>query len=603
MSTIHSNQDNPIEFVRARTPFDCLTKSEMKRVEQTLESVTFKVGTHILVQDGSASPYLNIVRKGTLRMVRNGQVIEVLKTGELFGYPSMLTHKTCSFDIVAEEDVVIYRIPEKVFHELVDNAEFAGFFLQTLSDRLRRTIKIETPPLTGDLTTMVGDLITRPPVTVSPTATVAEAAEAMSTAWVDAALVMDEPMGIVTDRDFLARVVAQARSPDTEVRAVMTQPVKTFSADTPVYVALLYMLEQNIHHLALIRDDDIVGVITADAMLRHQAKNPLYFLRQLEHAEDSDEALARYALDIAGIVETLHKGGLDVAQIGRIVASLNGALIRRLLRLAEQELGPAPTPYAWIVFGSEGRMEQLLLTDQDNALVYKEDSTESRSYFKALAERVVSGLIGAGIPSCPGGYMATNWCQPLDDWLRLFKGWVDTPEPQALLEACVFFDFRSVYGELSLEPLERVLYETGEQSIFLAHMSQTALEFRPPLNFFRRIRDNDGQVDLKKGGVAPIVHMARFYALQAGMRARSTFERLDAAAAAGKLSRDGADSLSEAYRFLLQVRLREQLVATKAGKPLSNEINLQSLSAREHRHLREAFLGIKALQESISHRY
>ena len=199
--------------------------------------------------------------------------------------------------------------------------------------------------------------------------------------------------------------------------------------------------------------------------------------------------------------------------------------------------------------------------------------------------------------------MATNWCQPLDDWLRLFQSWVNTPTPQALLEACVFFDFRSVYGALSLEPLERVLYETGEQSIFLAHMSQTALEFRPPLNFFRRIRDNDGQVDLKKGGVAPIVHMARFYALQAGMRARSTFERLDAAAAAGKLSRDGADSLSEAYQFLLQIRLREQLVATKAGKTLSNEINLQSLSAREHRRLKEAFLAIKGLQESISHRY
>jgi CBS domain-containing protein len=438
---------------------------------------------------------------------------------------------------------------------------------------------------------------------VSPTTTVAEAAEAMNKAWVDVALVTDEPMGIITDRDFLVRVLAREQGPDTLVSAVMSQPVKTFPVDTPVYVALLHMLEQNIHHLALVRDGHIAGVVSADVLLRHQAKNPLYFLRRLEHAEDTDKALSRYALDIAGIVETLHKGGLDVAQIGRIVASLNGTLITRLLRLAEQELGTPPTPYSWIVFGSEGRMEQLLLTDQDNALVYKEDTPEAREYFKAMAERVVNGLISAGIPPCPGGYMATNWCQSLGEWLRLFKSWVNSPSPQALLQACVFFDFRAVYGELSLQPLERVLHETGEQSIFLAHMSQTALEFRPPLNFFGRIRAKAGRVNIKKGGVAPIVHMSRFYALQAGMHTRSTFERLEAAAEAGKLSRDGAEALAETYRFLLQLRLQEQIARMKAGTAPDNSIRLQSLSALENRRLKEAFLAIKELQDSISHRY
>ncbi len=603
MSTAHSSRDQQIEFVRAHPPFDRLSEAEIGRVEQTLESVEFPLGTHVLVQDGPPSPYLHLIRKGALRMVRNGQVVEVLKKGELFGYPSMLNHKACSFDVVAEEDVLIYRIPEEIFHELVDNAGFAEYFLKTLSERLRRTHRAEMPPMTGDLTTLVGDLITYPPVMVSPSTTVAEAAATMHKAWVDVALVTDDPLGIITDRDFLVRVMARELGPDTLVSSVMSQPVKTFPVDTPVYVALLHMLEQNIHHLALVQDGHIAGVISADALLRHQAKNPLYFLRRLEHAEDADKTMSRYALDIVGIVESLHRGGLDVAQIGRIVASLNGTLITRLLRLAEEALGPPPTPYAWIVFGSEGRMEQLLLTDQDNALVYKEDTPETRKYFKALAERVVNGLISAGIPPCPGGYMATNWCQSLHDWLRLFKSWVNTPSPQALLEACVFFDFRPVYGELSLEPLEQVLYETGEQSIFLAHMSQTALEFRPPLNFFRQIRGKAGQVDLKKGGVAPIVHMSRFYALQAGMRTRHTFERLEAAAEAGKLSQDGAETLAETYRFLLQLRLQEQLARIKTGGTPDNMIRLQSLSVRENRRLKEAFLAIRNLQDSISHRY
>ena len=425
----------------------------------------------------------------------------------------------------------------------------------------------------------------------------------MHEAGVDAALVTDEPVGIVTDRDFLVRVLAQELGPKTLAHTVMSRPVKTLSVDTPVYSALLFMLQQNDHHLALTQEEQIVGIISADDLLRHQATSPLYFLRQLEQSEDPSKTLTRYALDVAGTVETLFKGGLDVAQIGRIVASLNGALVRKLLKLAEEELGPPPTPYAWIVFGSEGRKEQMLLTDQDNAVVYKEDTDEAREYFKALAEYVVTNLINAGFPPCPGGYMATNWCQPLADWVHLFKSWVKTPEPESLLKACVFFDFHVVYGELSLKPLEQVLFKTGAQSIFLAHMSRTALEFRPPLGLFKRIRSKAGQIDFKKAGVAPIVAMARFYALEAGVRNRSTFKRLESAAEAGKLSREAAEALAETYRFLLELRLQEQLAKLRAGETPDNNIRLQSLSTREKLLLKEGFTVIREMQQSISHRF
>ncbi len=571
----------------------------MKRVEQTFETLQFAPGAYILTQDGPPSHYLYLIYKGSIREVHDGQVIQVMEQGDVFGYPSMLNKKACAFDVVAEEDTLIYGIKEEVFHELVDNRDFSEFFLKRLSERLHRAFRGKTPPLTVDFHTPAGDLIVRPPVMVTPDNTVAEAAEVMKKEWADAALVADEPVGIITDRDFLVRVLAQELGPQTLVRTVMSRPVKTIPADTPVYMALISMLEQDVHHLALTRKGKIESIISADALLRHQAKNPLYFLGQLDHSDDSDKILSRYALNVGDTVETLHKGGLDVAQIGSIVDSLNGALMKRLLKSAEKELGPPPTPYAWIVFGSEGRMEQMLLTDQDNALIYKEDTPEALDYFKTMAERVVNGLIKAGIPPCPGGYMATNWCRPIDDWLKLFKSWVNTPKPDALLRACIFFDFRSVYGELSLEPLEKVLYGTGEQSIFLAHMSHTALEFRPPLNLFRRIRGEEGQVDLKRGGVAPIVHMARFYALGAGIRTRSTFDRLKAAAQAGTVSRDGADALAESYRFLLRFRLQKQLVEIKAGDIPDNKISLKSLSPREKRLLRDAFVVIREMQETL----
>ncbi|MCB0214802.1 MAG: cyclic nucleotide-binding protein, partial [Anaerolineae bacterium] len=207
------------------------------------------------------------------------------------------------------------------------------------------------------------------------------------------------------------------------------------------------------------------------------------------------------------------RGGLGAPQIGRIISTLNDTLISRLVQLAEEELGPPPMPYAWIVFGSEGRSEQALLTDQDNALVYAEPSDAARDYFASLAAFVVDRLVAAGFPPCPGGYMATNWCMPLGEWQDLFAGWIARPEPQALMEAGIFFDFRRVHGDLSLEPLERQLADAHANGIFLAYMAQAANTFAPPLGFFNRIRSEDGFVDLKKGGIAPVVGLARALAL------------------------------------------------------------------------------------------
>jgi CBS domain-containing protein len=369
-----------------------------------------------------------------------------------------------------------------------------------------------------------------------------------------------------------------------------------------IYEALLFMLQENIHHLPLTRQGQIVGVITDTDLLRQRTKSPLYLHKQIERLSGQD-SLAQYALNVAGMVRALFEGGLDVAQIGRIVAGMNDALLNRLVSLAQEELGPPPVPYAWIVFGSEGRQEQTLLTDQDNALIYSQDNPAVQLYFERLADRVIRGLTQAGFPPCPGGYMATRWQRPLSEWARLFKGWVYTPEPQALLETAIFFDFRPVCGDLSLEPLEEIFLKAGKKGLFLAHLARAALEFQPPLGFFRRIRAEEGGVDLKKGGIAPIVGLARLYGLEVGVKARSTLARLAGAGQAGTLSQEGADLLAEAFRFILYLRLREQLRAYRAGETPTNRVRLEQLSAVERRHLKEAFLAIREAQELTAIRF
>ncbi len=602
MSIIVNDQQKPIDFIGQLHPFHHLNEFELGRIDKYVETVHFPTGSYILSQGGQQSQHLYIISQGSVCLMRDGQVIQVLEEGEYFGYPSMINSDAPSFDVIAEEVVKAYRIPEKVFYELIDNGHFAEFFLKSLSERLRQISINESLTLGGELTTPIGELIVRPPIRVKPMATVAEAAQAMRRAWVNVALVESEPLGIVTDSDFLIRVLAEELGPETRVSQVMSQPLKSLPVDTPVHEALFLMLEENIHHLALAAQGDIVGIVTATDVLRHQAKSPLYLMRHLENLSSLEE-LNYYGIEVAGAVDNLFNGGLDIGQIGRIVASLNDALLRRLIRLAEQDLGPPPTPYAWVVFGSEGRMEQALLTDQDNALVYLGASDQAQEYFDALAERVINNLIKAGFPPCPGGYMATNWCRPLGSWIELFENWVKRPDPQALLDSAIFFDFRAVYGALSLEPLEEIVVEAGGNNVFLARLARAAMSFRPPLGFFRRILAENGFVDLKSGGIAPIVNIARVYAIEARIRSRSTLERLETASEKGKLSRDGAETMSETYRFLLKLRLRNQLETIRQGELPDNRIRLQSLSPREHHHLKDAFLAIREMQESLSQRF
>lgn len=586
----------PIDFVRTCPPFDRLDPLDLELVNRSLEIVHYRAGSHILNQGGSASAYLYLIHRGTVRLERDGEVVQVLEDGELFGFVSLFSQNPPVFEVVTEEASEIYQTPGGVVRYLSEQPAFAEFFLKGLGERLQRATRLRASPLAGDLAAPAGYLITRSPVFIETGATVAEAAQVMRRERVSSALVKGAFTGIITDRDLRNRVLAEGLAAETPLEQVMSQPLKTLPVETPVYNALLFMLEENIHHLPLTQQDQIAGVVTDTDLLRHQAKSPLYLLKRVEKLADA-ASLSRYAVEIAGTVKTLFEGGLDIGQIGRIISNLNDALITRLLRLAEQELGPPPGAYAWIVFGSEGRHEQTLLTDQDNALVYEQAGEANHQYFLKLANQVVGGLLQAGFPACPGGYMAVNWCRPLSDWEGLFRDWVQTPDPQALLEASIFFDYRPVYGALDLEPLEAIFLKAGERRLFLAHLARTSLNFQPPLGFFRRIREEEGGVDLKKGGIAPIVALARLYALEAGLSPRATLDRLAAMGQNSQLGQERAELLAEAFRFVQYLRLREQLQTYQAHQLPGNKIRLEALSPLERRHLKEAFLLIREAQE------
>lgn len=338
--------------------------------------------------------------------------------------------------------------------------------------------------------------------------------------------------------------------------------------------------------------------------LSRQVAGPLRTIAELRSI-DRLGPLEGYQGEVLESVRRSLASQVDVLDVTQAVARANDALTTRLLGLAEEALGQPPCRYSWLALGSHGRGEQVLSSDQDSALAYDGavERAAAEEYFPALAELVVRALTRAGLPLCPGDFMATSWCRPIDELASLFRGWVERPEPDALLRAEVFLDVRPVHGDLDVRVLDRLLAAGGSRGPFRVQMARAATTFRPPLKLFGRLRSDKGRIDVKRAGTAAIVLLARLYALAAGSAVRTTARRLEAAAAGGTLSRNGARSLTDAYGFLTGLRLRHQVEQVRAGRPADNTISVGEIPPEQLSRLRYALLGIRDVQAVTEARF
>jgi CBS domain-containing protein len=545
-----------------------------------------------------------VIRKGAVRLEREGETLQLLEDGEIFGFTSLISGRA-ALDVQVEEDLLAYRISKAEFQRLLLQASFAGHFASGLTERLKYSLeRQQVANFQPDLALPVSSLVRGPAIRSPPDITVGEAALIMARANVGSLLLDSDPPSIVTDRDFRTRVLAAGRGPDTPVSVVATSPVQMLAADTPIYEAWRILLDSGLHHLPVTRGDEIVGVVSSSDLLKSTASGPVAVMKKVERLPDRS-TLPGYSQTVTEMVSALFTGGLEPTTIGGFVGRLNDTLLSRILRWAEADFGTPPCPYAWLAFGSEGRMEQMLLTDQDNALVFQDDTSDAREYFARLTERVNGDLQLAGFPRCPGGYMATKWRSPLAEWEERFIRWLETPTPQALLEASIFFDFRvaHVHGALSVDSLDRIVDRARGARTFLAAMAKSALTFHPPGGLMLRIRGESSRIDIKLNAISSIVFLARVYGMEAGARSSNTLQRLAAALDAGYIERDTCETLSEAYRFLLRLRLREQLRTFADGRLPTNIIVLGALSSLERSRLRDVFRAIEAWQRRAQYHY
>lgn len=599
-------------FLQEIPPFSQLPDEQNRLIAEHIQIEYFPEGHDIIVYQGTPAAYLYIIQRGSVDLLRENegvQVFDTLSEGDLFAYPSLIRKKSPIVTVRTREETLAYLIPAATFDRLrreypVFARYFAASTIERLTHRLQARQANASPELFG---IRLRDLIQRRLISAPPDITIRQAANIMSEHNVSSLVVESTPPGIVTDRDLRNRVLAAGFTDDAPITTIMTSPVLALSSDSLVFEALLTMLERGFHHLPVEEKGQIVGLVTHTDILRRQSKSPLFLPRQLERASSMHE-LKAYTDHVTATVGNLLDEGARVSDIGRVVAVAHDALLVRLLQDAERYMGPPPCPYAWLVLGSEGRYEQTLRTDQDNALIYADDAPpDAPEYFSALADRIVQQLVECGFPPCPGYIMANNpyWRQPLHVWQSYFYQWINNPKEEALLRVSIFFDYRQIYGTLPAEPALRPIIQGGSQNkVFLGRLARVALRQHAPISFFRQlVLERSGEakdlIDLKARGTALIVDLARLYCIQTGCVETNTPARLRASSARSGLSETGAEELIAAFELISLLRLRYQYQQIRAGKEPQNHVPVSWLSALERRELKEVLWAVERIQQSV----
>ncbi|MGA8046727.1 MAG: DUF294 nucleotidyltransferase-like domain-containing protein [Dermatophilaceae bacterium] len=460
------------------------------------------------------------------------------------------------------------------------------------------------------VSTPATDLVTRDPVTISPQTPIIEAARLMRAERISCLPVVDGDTvaGILTVRDLTNRVLAEGRSRQDPVAAVMTPDPATLPSTALVADLLRLMLDRGISHVPLEDDGRLVGLVTSTDLTRVQALSTDLLTYDIAAAGSIGE-MVEVTGALPDLLVRLVGSRYPHAEVTRRITDVADAVTRRLLTLAEAELGPPPVPYLWAACGSQGRREQTGVTDQDNGLIIDDAMRPDHdAYFARLATIVSDGLAACGYEYCSGEMMATNphWRQPLRVWREYFDRWIEHPDPTAQMLASVMFDLRPIAGDTSLfTGLQHdTLRRASANQIFVAHMISNSMLHAPPLTFLRGIAtprsgDHRHTVDLKLNGVIPIVDLGRLYALRGRLTPVNTRERLLAAGESGVISHSGGRDLVEAYDVIATIRLEHQARRIEAGEPATNFLNPKDLSDFEREHLREAFLVVRTMQAAI----
>ena len=623
------------DFLKNFPPFNLLHPKDLEKLSEQISIIYKEKDSVIFTENEKTHDSFYVVHKGAVALKKNQKnvILDMCDEGDIFGLRPLLAQENYVMEASTYEESILYAIPIAVFKPYaLENKQIGNFLIESYASNTKNPysevhknnlygeiISQETTNSDKELFDLQPVKYSKKIVTCSRSTTAKEIAKILTKKKVGAILIVDEmlPIGIITDKDLRNKIVSGDYPITTTAETIMTSPVITYSKKMTVTEAQMAMMKSNISYLCLTKDGTVntkaVGILSKHDLMVSLGNNPAVLIKALKRTTKVKEIKP-----IRARIMQLLQGYLDqnipMTLITKIITELNDACVTRVIDISLEKMNSAPpVKFAWLALGSQGRDEQMLHTDQDNAIVYENVSEvfkdETKAYFTKLATYINKGLFTIGYEYCPAEMMASNpkWCMSLDEWKDQVHYWINNPGKNEVLLSFIFFDYSLKYGDAEIvSQLSDSIFENVKANpIFYVHLVSGALQSPSPTGFFRQfLVEQDGankdQFDIKRRALMPLTDAARVLILSHSVKSISnTAERFEKLAELEPQNSELYLSCSYSFKALLKFRTKQGLLHHDSGQFIA----LESLSKMEKIKLKRTFKTIKELQELISVRF
>lgn len=630
-TAVLQNVHGTMEFLRKYPPFNQMESGHLAYLVENCQLRFYSEGDCIISQDDGVVEHFYIVKQGRVHGQRphtakrgTETTFEVI-VGECFPMAALMGERATRTSHFAAEDTFCLLLNKPAFVKLISLSnsfrDFAMRGVSSLLDLVNQQAQMRAVESLGEnfsLETRIGEIALHHPVICMPSLPLNEAVGLMHEHNVGSVVITDQdqhPQGIFTLRDLRRVIGTGVTDLSLPIAQFMTADPFHLPPQATAFDAAFAMTERHIAHVCVVEDGRLCGVISERDLFSLQRVDLVHLAQTITHAE-AVETLAAIRGNILALVDNMLAHGASSTQITRIITLLNDHTVCRVIELALEEMGDPGIPFTWLCFGSEGRREQTLHTDQDNGILFEAkdaaEATQIRGRLLPLAERINRDLDTCGFTLCKGNIMASNpqLCLSRHEWRRRFASFVRESTPENLLGSTIYFDLRAVWGSPDgCEQLRRELLDDIKgNSLFQRMMAANALRHRPPVGRIRdfvvsRQEDGKSTLDLKVQGLTPFVDGARLLALSNGIGTCNTLERLQQLVEKKVIDEKDGAAYEEAYHFIQQTRMQQHQAQAREGLPYSNRLDPETLNVLDRRILRESFRQAQRLQASLAVRY
>lgn len=624
------------DFLKNYPPFNGLKNSILQSLSEEVTIIYKEKDSIVFSEKEAGHDHFYVVHKGAIALAKSGitTIVDLCDEGDIFGLRPLMANENYELEAKAQEESILYAIPIEIFKPLaLENKAVGNFLIESFASNTRNpyskshrgklysenTADVEVTNSELKLLDLQNVPYSKKIISCSPRTTAKKIAELMTQKKIGAILVVKEklPVGIITDKDLRNKIVTGQFPITTTASKIMTSPVITYPKTLTVTQAQMAMMKSNISHLCLTKDGTpntkAIGILSKHDVMVSLGNNPAVLIKAIKRVKKI-KALKPIRSSIMELLKGYLADNIPMTIIAKIISELNDACIKQVISLSLEKMKtPPPTNFAWLTLGSQGRSEQMLHTDQDNALIFEDVPEEllpkTTEYFLEFSNLVTKKLNYIGYEYCPAEMMASNpqWCLSLSEWKKTTSHWIINPGTDEVLLSSIFFDYNAVYGDTSLATRlsDHIFYTVQKYPIFFVHLAKGALQNPSPTGFFRQfLVEQDGahkdSFDVKNRALRPLTDAARVLILSHHIKSiNNTSERFEKLAELEPNNREIYLACSYASKALLKFRTKQGIAHNDSGR----YINLDTLSKEEKIKLKRTFKTIKEIQELVTLRF